>query len=90
MGLKDRLLKAKCAAGFHSGEWKQVAAGSCDERRDCAHCGEVSTRVGWRGIKGVVPVAVPVVPVQGKRCHLLVADLYSGRVRRGVQFSADA
>lgn len=44
MGLKDRLLKAKCAAGFHSGEWKQITAGSCDERRDCSHCSEVSTR----------------------------------------------
>ncbi len=44
MGLKDRLLRAKCSAGFHSGDWRQIAAGSCDEQRDCVHCGNVSTR----------------------------------------------
>jgi hypothetical protein len=44
MGLKDRLLRAKCSAGFHSGEWKQIAAGTCDEQRTCANCGEVSNR----------------------------------------------
>jgi hypothetical protein len=44
MGLKDRLLQAKCKVGVHSGEWKQLAAGSCDEQRTCAHCGEVSNR----------------------------------------------
>jgi hypothetical protein len=44
MGLKDRLLQAKCKVGVHSGEWQQLAAGSCDEQRTCAHCGEVSNR----------------------------------------------
>jgi hypothetical protein len=44
MGLKDRLLQAKCKVGMHSGEWKQLAAGSCDEQRTCGHCGEVSHR----------------------------------------------
>jgi hypothetical protein len=44
MGLKDRLLQAKCKVGVHSGEWKQLAAGSCDEQRTCTHCGEVSNR----------------------------------------------
>jgi hypothetical protein len=44
MGLKDRFLQAKCKVGVHSGEWKQLAVGSCDEQRTCAHCGEVSSR----------------------------------------------
>jgi hypothetical protein len=44
MGLKDRLLRAKCSAGFHSGEWEQIAAGSCDEQRTCISCTEVSAR----------------------------------------------
>jgi hypothetical protein len=44
MGLKDRLLRAKCSAGFHSGEWKQIAAGACDEQRTCVNCAEVSNR----------------------------------------------
>lgn len=44
MGLKDRLLQAKCKVGVHSGEWQQLAAGSCDEQRTCVHCGEVSNR----------------------------------------------
>jgi hypothetical protein len=44
MGLKDRLLQAKCKVGVHAGEWKQLAAGSCDEQRTCAHCGTVSNR----------------------------------------------
>jgi hypothetical protein len=52
MGLKDRLLRAKCSAGFHSGEWEQIASGSCDEQRTCVHCAEVSARTdhhmaGW-------------------------------------------
>lgn len=44
MGLKDRLLQAKCKVGAHSGEWKQLAAGSCDEQRTCVNCGAVSNR----------------------------------------------
>jgi hypothetical protein len=44
MGLKDRLLQAKCKVGAHSGEWRQLAAGSCDEQRTCGHCGVVSSR----------------------------------------------
>jgi hypothetical protein len=44
MGLKDRLLAAKCKIGVHSGEWKQLAAGSCDEQRTCVHCGQVANR----------------------------------------------
>jgi hypothetical protein len=44
MGLKDRLLQAKCKVGVHSGEWQQLAAGACDEQRTCVHCGEVSQR----------------------------------------------
>jgi hypothetical protein len=44
MGLKDRLLQAKCKVGVHSGEWKQLATGSCDEQRTCAHCGVISHR----------------------------------------------
>ena len=52
MGLKDRLLQAKCKVGAHSGEWKQLAVGSCDEQRTCVHCGVVSNRTehhfsGW-------------------------------------------
>jgi hypothetical protein len=44
MGLKDRLLQAKCKVGAHSGEWKQLAAGSCDEQRTCVNCGAISNR----------------------------------------------
>jgi hypothetical protein len=44
MGLKDRLLQAKCKVGVHSGEWRQIATGSCNEQRTCAHCGTVSNR----------------------------------------------
>lgn len=52
MGLKDRLLQAKCKVGAHSGEWKQLATGSCDEQRTCVNCGAVSNRIdhhlsGW-------------------------------------------
>jgi hypothetical protein len=44
MSLKDRLFQAKCKVGMHSGEWEQLAAGSCDERRTCVHCGDVANR----------------------------------------------
>jgi hypothetical protein len=44
MGFKDRLLQAKCKVGAHSGEWTQLATGSCDEQRTCVHCGVVSNR----------------------------------------------
>lgn len=45
MGLKDRLRQAKCATGFHTGEWQALASDSCDEQRVCSICGNVSTRV---------------------------------------------
>src|SRR5215468_3029530 len=49
----------------------------------------------WRGgwspwIKGVVPVAVPVVAAEGQRGHLLVADRGAGRVAPGAELRSDA
>ena len=71
------------AAGRHPGQGRMGPAGALAAAgpRRASWC-----RGGRRGIQGVVPV----VAAEGMRRHLLVADLYSGQVRRGVQISADA
>src|SRR5436190_367115 len=42
--------------------------------------------LGWRGVQGVIPLAVPVVAADRQSGHLRVADHLPGRVGAGVEF----
>jgi len=85
MGLKDRLLQAKCKVGAHSGEWRQIAAGSCDEQRTCAHCGTVSSRTEHH-LTNWDYVDDPAAPACTQECHCQRCPLAEQRVEHAMSF----
>jgi hypothetical protein len=88
MGLKDRLLRAKCKIGAHSGEWLQVAAGSCDEQRTCAHCGLVSSRTEHR-LSGWSYVTDPAAPACTRERHCQRCPDMEREVKHTMRWRAD-
>lgn len=52
MKLRDGLGRTGCALGRHGGAWTWAADESCDQTRECPHCGKVRSRTehtltGW-------------------------------------------
>jgi hypothetical protein len=88
MGLKDRLLQTKCKVGVHSGQWTQLAAGSCDERRTCAHCGEVSRRTDHH-LSDWAYSADPAAPACTRERHCARCPLAEQEVKHTMEFRYD-